>query len=92
VGVGRREDGDRIVLVRGLRVGFEQVLGASHGRHVRATTQVIQGRLQFMAREQVAQPGHPIARIGGVAAVGVALGDGLEIVVRLHRRGQVAAA
>src|SRR5690606_10579499 len=38
------------------------------------------------------QQRHAVGGIGGVAAIGVALGDDAQVVVALHRRGQVAAA
>src|SRR5690606_17610692 len=91
-GVGGGEQGDRVVLVFALRIGFQQVPGALGGTDVGATAQVVQAHVDVVSRERVAQRDHPLARVGGVAAVRVAGGDGVEVVVALHRRGQVAAA
>src|SRR5207342_3765368 len=54
--------------------------------------QVVQGDVEIVAGEDVAQVGHAGAGVLGVTAVRVALGDDLEVVVRLLRGGQVATA
>src|SRR4029453_16179019 len=90
VGGGQRRHG--VVLVFALRVGLEHALGTVGRGHVGGAAQVVQGDVEIVAGEDVAQVGHARAGVLGVTAVRVALGDDLEVVVRLLRGGQVAPA
>ncbi|MNV26973.1 hypothetical protein D3C71_1181050 [compost metagenome] len=92
VGVGLAQGGHGVVLERALRVVLQQEVGAASSRDVRLAAQVVQGVVQLILGEHVAQGDHPLARIGGVAAVRVALGDDGEIGIGLARARQVTAA
>ena len=92
VGVGLAEQSHCVVLEGALRVGLQQVVGAANHGHPGATAGVVQRIVQLMLGENVAQFDHALARIGGIAAVRVALGDDVEIGIGLARGRQIAAA
>src|SRR5690606_5533648 len=88
-GVGRGQHRHRVVLLFALPVGLAQALGALDGGHQRIATRDVQRDLDLVPGEHVAQHGHALARVVGVAAVGVAVDQGVEVGERLVGRGQV---
>ena len=88
--VGDHHGGHGIALVFGLRIGFDQVLAAIGGGHVRAHAQVIQADVALVPGQLVAQVDHALARVLGVDAVGITADDFVEIVQALLRAIEVA--
>ena len=76
--VGLDHDGERVPAGGGFGKPRDDVLRAAHGRNPGPAAQVVAGHVDLVAGEPVHQLLHAHARIGGVAAVGVAVDQLLE--------------